>query len=148
MTLKQHLLPKAWPRRERFFIALSISIAMIAPYSHAESGDDAQTQQTNAILRAKWNAMRAALIRGDIEGAVQHFTPPQQGRYRALFTALSADITQIAQGMREIELIYVREGRAKYRLPRTQMYGGKLVTLTYYVYFVQDANGSWSIEEF
>ena len=50
--------------------------------------------------------------------------------------------------MQDIELIYVIEGRAKYRLPRTQLWGGQLMTLTYYVYFVQDGSGFWTIESF
>ncbi len=104
--------------------------------------------QIDDFLKGKWNAMKAALIRGDIEGAVQPFTPTQRDRYRTLFTALSDQISQIAQDMEDIQLIYVIEGRAKYRIRRTQLYGGQLVRLTYYIYFMQDQNGFWSIQEF
>jgi hypothetical protein len=104
--------------------------------------------QVDALLKAKWNAMKAALIRNDIEGALLFFTPPQRDRFRTLFTLAGARIAQIAADMQDIELIYLVEGQAKYRLSRSQVYGGQPLTLTYYVYFVQDDAGSWSIESF
>lgn len=102
----------------------------------------------DAFFKTKWSATKGALIRNDTEGAVAHFTAAQQDRYRALFTALSARVAQIAQDMQDIELIYVTERRAKYRLRRTQLWGGRLMTLAYYVYFVQDGSGLWTIESF
>lgn len=104
--------------------------------------------QMDALLKGKWNAMKTALIRNDIVGALQFFTPEQQPRFRTLFTDLSAQIAQIAQDMQDIQLVYVIENTAKYRLRRTQPYGGQLVTITYYVYFIQDGTGLWSIEGF
>ena len=102
----------------------------------------------DAFLRAKWGAMKSALIANDPAGAVTHFVAPQQDRYRALFTALSSGIAPIARDMQDIELIYAVEGRAKYRLPRLQLWGSQLLTLAYYVYFVQDGDGLWTIESF
>ena len=104
--------------------------------------------QTDAFLKSKWNAMRAALTTNDIEGALLFFTPPQRDRFRTLFTLVGTQIAQIAVDMQDLELIYLVEGQAKYRLPRTQMYAGQLMTLTYYVYFIQDDAGFWSIESF
>ena len=104
--------------------------------------------QMDALLKAKWNAMKAALTRNDIEGALAFFTPPARDRFRALFALVGARIAQIAADMQDIELVYVLDGRAKYRLPRTQLYAGQLTTLTYYVYFVQDDAGLWSVESF
>ncbi|MBI3031171.1 MAG: SMP-30/gluconolactonase/LRE family protein, partial [Candidatus Rokubacteria bacterium] len=102
--------------------------------------------QMDSFLKSTWNAMKAALIRNDIEAALLLFSPPQQDRFRTLFGLLSTRIAQIAADMQDIELIYLVEGQAKYRLPRTQMYAGQLMTLTYYVYLVQDDGGFWSIE--
>jgi hypothetical protein len=92
--------------------------------------------------------MKAALMANDIEGALRYFLPSQHERYRALFTALSGALAQIALDMAPIQLINLEERRAKYRLPRTQQYAGQLITLTYYVYFVQTAAGDWGIEGF
>ena len=102
----------------------------------------------DGALRAKWNGMKRALARGDSEGALAFFTDTEQSRYRAIFTALSPHLAGIVQEIGDIELIYVVEGRAKYRLLRTQLWGGQLMTLTYYVYFVQDGSGFWRIEGF
>jgi len=104
--------------------------------------------QMDGLLKGKWDAMKAALIRNDIEGAIQFFTPEQQPRFRTLFTALSAQIAKIVQDMQDIQLVYLIENQAKYRLRRIQPYGGQLVTMTYYVYFIQDDSGRWSIEGF
>ncbi len=103
---------------------------------------------TDAFFKTKWNTMKGALTRNDIEGGVGHFAAGQQDRYRKLFTALGADIARIVQDMQEIELIYVTESWAKYRLLRTQLWGGQLMTLAYYVYFVQDGSRFWTIESF
>jgi hypothetical protein len=104
--------------------------------------------ELDAFFKAKWDAMKSALIVNDLAAAVTHFVAPQRDRYRALFTALSGDIARIARDMQDIELIYAVEARAKYRLPRTQLWGGQLMTLSYYVYFVQDGDGLWTIESF
>lgn len=102
----------------------------------------------DGVLKAKWTGMKGALIRNDVEGALTYFTEGQRDRYRTLFTALSADIARIARDMQDIELIYVVENQAKYRLRRAELYGGQFVTFTYYTYFVQDGSGLWSIEGF
>ncbi|MGH7355693.1 MAG: Ig-like domain-containing protein [Candidatus Rokuibacteriota bacterium] len=102
----------------------------------------------DAFFKAKWGAVKSALVANDLAGAVTHFVAPQQDRYRALFTALRGDLARIARDMQDIELIYAVEGRVKYRLPRLQLWGSQLLTLAYYVYFVQDGDGLWTIESF
>jgi hypothetical protein len=104
--------------------------------------------QLDDALKARWNDMKAALVRGDVETALAHFTPGQQPRFRTLLTALGSQAAQIAQDMEDIHLVYAIEGHAKYRLRRTQPYGGQMTTLTYYVYFVQDDAGAWTIAGF
>jgi hypothetical protein len=104
--------------------------------------------QMDALLKGKWDGLKTALMASDINGALSYFLPLQQDRFRTLFTALSAQIAQIAQDMQDIQLIYVIENEAKYRLPRTQLYGGQVVTLTYYVYFIQDDTGLWRVAGF
>jgi len=102
----------------------------------------------DVVLKAKWNGMKSALIRNDVEAALAYFTEEQRGRYRTLFTALSAQIAQIARDMQDIDIVYLVENQAKYRLRRIELYGGQLLTFSYYVYFVQDGSGFWSVEGF
>jgi PKD repeat protein len=104
--------------------------------------------QMDALLKGKWNGMKAALVASDVEDALLFYAPEQRARFRTLFMGLSAQISQIAQDMQEIQLISLIENRAKYRLRRTQLYGGQEVTFTYYVYFIQDAASIWHIEDF
>lgn len=105
-------------------------------------------EQMDAMLQEKWYGLRAALKANAIEVALGYFTPEQQPRFRTLLTALSDQLGQIAEDLQEIQLIYLVEHRAKYRLQRTRFYGGQQVTFTYYVYFIQDAAGFWTIEGF
>jgi hypothetical protein len=104
--------------------------------------------ETDAALQAKWNAMRAALRAEAVELALEFFAPEQRPRYQTLFSALGNQLAQIGQELGDLQLVYLVEQRAKYRLRRTQLYGGQVVTLTYYVYFIQDAAGVWRLEEF
>lgn len=92
--------------------------------------------------------MKTALMQGNVDTAVSFFTSTQQDRYRTLFTALGSSISQIAANMQDIQLIYLEEGVAKYRLPRDQIYGGQATTFVYYVYFVQDGSGIWNLHSF
>ena len=92
--------------------------------------------------------MKATLISGDIEAAVAFFTALRQDRYRTVFNMLAPQIAQIARDMEDIELIYVFDGIAKFRIRRTQSYGGQLLRLTYYIQFIQDGSGRWSIDTF
>ena len=117
-------------------------------YSTSTTVNVLARDQMDALLRGKWAGMKAALTAGDIEGGLLYFTSWQRPRYRTLFMGLSGQLTQIVQEMQDIQLVYLVESRAKYRLRRMQLYGGQMVTLTYYVYFIQDATGRWYIEEF
>jgi Glucodextranase, domain B/Bacterial Ig domain len=102
----------------------------------------------DGLLRSKWNAMKAALTRNDIEAAVRLFAESQQPRYRTVFGALASTIAQVAGDMQDIQLIYAIGGEAKYRIRRQQTYGGQPMTFTYYIYFVQDGTGLWVIDSF
>jgi hypothetical protein len=104
--------------------------------------------QIDAVLQAKWRGMRAALSAEAIDLALEFFVPEQRPRYETLFTALGNQLAEMGQEMGDLQLIYVLEQRAKYRLRRTHEYGGQMITFTYYVYFFQDVAGRWHLEEF
>ena len=102
----------------------------------------------DALLKAKWNGMKAALAAGDIEGGLVYFLPQSKKRYRDAFTAISADLPQIFANLPDAEMIYAKEGRVKYRVNRLHDINGTPVTITYYVYFVKNLQGIWQIEQF
>jgi len=50
--------------------------------------------------------------------------------------------------MQTIELIYLKEAIAKYRIIRQQVFEGQMATITYYIYFTKNPEGIWQIEQF
>jgi hypothetical protein len=104
--------------------------------------------ETDARLQAKWSGLRAALQAGAVEVALELLAPEMRSRYRQLLTLLGEHLAQIAQELPGMELVYVLEGRAKYAVRQTILYGGQWVTLTAFVYFFQDTTGAWILEGF
>ena len=104
--------------------------------------------QTDALLRGKWNGLRAAFTAQAVEAAVGFFVAGRQDRYRELFTAIQTFLPGCAQDMQALEFVSIVGERARYQVRRTESYGGRQVTFTYEVRFVQDPAGRWSIEGF
>jgi hypothetical protein len=104
--------------------------------------------QLDTLLKAKWNSMRSALVAGNIIGALSHFSSDSTDKYQAAFTRLQAQIPSIAVNMRNIELIYVNDSIAKYRIKREQIINGQQMTISYYLYFGKGSDGIWRIEQF
>lgn len=102
-------------------------------------------QEVDTLLRQKWERMKNALGNKNVEGAVKDFSTVTQQLYREIYTTLMETLPMIAQQMQEIELIYVKNNTAKYRLKKTEMYGLNMYTLTYYIYFTRDKHGVWRI---
>jgi hypothetical protein len=102
----------------------------------------------DALLKAKWEGMKTALIQGDTDGALSYFIFGSREKYRNAFTVLQNTIGAIASNMQRIELIYVKENIAKYRIRRDQTISGQMETITYYIYFRKSKTGIWQIEQF
>jgi hypothetical protein len=104
--------------------------------------------ELDALLKAKWEGMKSSLISINIEGALSYFHESSKDDYREIFNLLIARLPDIASAMREIELIYIKDRIAKYRLKREEELQGQIYDITYYIYFVKDLNGLWHIESF
>lgn len=104
--------------------------------------------EIDTLLKSKWEGMKEALNRGDIEGALNYFTYDSKQKYRAAFTRLQDKIQTIVFNMQNLELIYVKEDIAKYRIRREQVFEGQTRTITYYIYFTKNRDGIWQIEQF
>jgi sugar lactone lactonase YvrE len=98
----------------------------------------------DGLLRGKWEAMKQAMINRDVEKAGSYFADWTRERYTGIFLALGDRLPQIAQDMQNIRMIYLIDGVAKYRIRRMEEAG----EITYYIYFVQDENGLWKIQQF
>ncbi len=106
------------------------------------------TEDTDALIRAKWNGMKSSLINSDIDGALKNFALPSQDEYQNIFNRLSSQLPAIASGMEDIEQVYVRGYVAKYRIKKDEVINGISYRITHYIYFVQDANGNWYVDSF
>ena len=92
--------------------------------------------------------MKSGMASQDVEGSLAYFLETSKDKYRGIYTALLAQLPQTAAGMQNIELIYAKDGRAKYRIIRQQTIENTPVDITYYIYFNRDAKGIWKIDEY
>ncbi|OGR05580.1 MAG: hypothetical protein A2511_04685 [Deltaproteobacteria bacterium RIFOXYD12_FULL_50_9] len=102
----------------------------------------------DTLLNAKWGGMKTALAARNIEGALAYFLESSKEKYRGALNAIAIDLPQIVTEFQSIELIFSSNTVTKYRINRQHIINGASVTLTYYIYFVQDENGTWRIEQF
>ena len=104
--------------------------------------------EIDLLLRNKWNEMKAALLSGDIEKALNYHQSSSQGQYSAIYNALGTDLSGMVQGMREISPVYFGDAYAKYRITQDHIVDDQSVTITYYVYFSRDEYGLWKIDKY
>ncbi|MFH1674410.1 MAG: hypothetical protein ABIF87_13415, partial [Pseudomonadota bacterium] len=104
--------------------------------------------ELDALLSAKWNGMKQALVNGDIEGALEYFHEKSRAKYGEIFTLLQDEIGGVFSSLGDMELIYLKETMAKYRIRRYQTIEGQDKWVTYYIYFVKDPWGIWKIRSF
>jgi hypothetical protein len=104
--------------------------------------------ELDILLKEKWDGMKNALSGQDIEGGLNYFLDRSKPRYQEGFNIIKDKLPQIINDMQDIELIYAKEGIAKYRINRDHVIGGTPATITYYVYFMVDQNGIWKIDQF
>jgi hypothetical protein len=106
-----------------------------------------RTEMDN-LFKPIWNGMKYALKDGSTTGALNYITSSSRQKYSDAFAVLQANIAQIAADMQDIELVYVEETVAKYRIRRNQMINSQYETIAYYIYFTKNADGIWQIEQF
>ncbi len=104
--------------------------------------------EIDTLLKSKWEGIKEALGSKDIKGGLSDFLEYSKERYRQAFNIIVDDLPQIISDMQNIEMIYLRNNVAKYRMNRVHDINGILQTITYYIYFVKDAKGVWKIDRF
>ncbi|MBW2078208.1 MAG: FG-GAP repeat protein [Deltaproteobacteria bacterium] len=104
--------------------------------------------QLDALLKAKWEGMKTALVAGDIEKALSYHHEAFKDRYESIYNLLASNLPILAQQMQGIEMIFAEGNRGKYGINRDHDIDGQIVTITYYIYFSKDENGLWKIERY
>ena len=84
-----------------------------------------------------------SLKKGDIDTAVECFSPYSREEYKEMFTALKDKLPEIASNMRSIHLIKRDTESAEFRISRTE--NGQEITFD--VNFV-NIFGEWKIQEY
>ncbi len=96
-------------------------------------------------LQSIWGGMKTAMLTGDVDQVMGSFSAQTHDKYLAIFNSIADQLPQVAQEMREIEPVYFEEFGAKFRIKRTEEIEGVIYDITYYIYFVQEEDGSWKI---
>lgn len=99
---------------------------------------------TEGLLRAKWDAMWAALLGGNIDGAMTFFASSSQARYRSIFTDLQAQLPTVFSGIEGFHLLWVRGNAAEAEAIRTEAGEG----YSYPVTLDRSETGFWKFKGF
>jgi hypothetical protein len=102
--------------------------------------------EMDALLKTKWEGMKARLAAQDVEGSVGYFSAATKEKHRRIFTALQPNLQSVAVNMRQIKMNDVRDSVAEYRISRTENISGVNKEITYFIYFAKDGSGLWKIE--
>ena len=126
-----------------YFPTVTITDAMGNAYRETTIVNVLDRTAIDSLLKAKWEGMKGALSRPNVQEAASFFTDKSRERYSAIFTSLGGSLPQVAANMSEIGLIKAVGDMAKYRIKRMESAG----EITYYIYFIKDANGIWKIQQ-
>jgi hypothetical protein len=113
---------------------------------------DATTAQVQAydlavvqnVLRKRWNDLKDALRRSDIQNATNQVTARSRARYQAIFQALLPDLPNIDSILTDLQLLEIREREAICEMIRHDTDGGR----SFEVRFRLDEDGIWRIQSF
>jgi hypothetical protein len=102
--------------------------------------------QLDALLQGKWNALRDALNRSDVAGAVSLFAESSRDAYQDQLGALAGvgALGQVASDLGPIRLVRARTNAAEYEV-RALRNG---VEYSFHVLFVVDGDGVWRLRAF
>lgn len=92
-------------------------------------------------LPALWTDFRAALARGDLDGALWFVADEARDRYRRVFEDLRADLPAVAASLQDLGTPVLRSGYASAGVTRIR--DGQ--TEAFVVAFVRDTDGVWRI---
>ncbi len=98
----------------------------------------------DALLKGKWEKMKEALGRGDVEGAMNYFAMRSKDLYRSIFTLLKDQLPLIMQTFVEFNIVTVFERIAGYEVVANE--NGTLYS--YPGTLIRVGNGQWKFRDF
>lgn len=100
--------------------------------------------QLDALLQAKWNAMKARLAAGDVAGAVIDFSAGTKPTFEYNFNLLHDHLPAVVEGFRTATMVKATDTLAEYNLEAVQ--GGQ--AFSFYLVFEKGTDGIWRIKFF
>ncbi|MGB5157501.1 MAG: hypothetical protein WBN77_08690, partial [Desulfobacterales bacterium] len=100
--------------------------------------------QIDALLRAKWAALKNALQRGDIDSAIMMMHPSSRVKYQNIFNLVQDNLATIMTNCTGLEFVSMNNEIARYELKSLE--NGEVYI--YRLSFIKDENGIWFIREF
>jgi len=131
-----------------YYFTVDVTDDLRYSYSDTVAVEVLDLAQLDALLQAKWNGMKTALMEGNIQVALDYHQEIFRDDYEAIYTHLGSDLSAKVQEMQDIHLIFVTYDRAKYSITRNQDIEGQIVPITYYIYLSKDRAGLWRIERY
>jgi sugar lactone lactonase YvrE len=94
-----------------------------------------------ALLQARWDAFKNALLQGDVEGALRAVALGRRDRYRPALQILGSDLPAFATALGGVQIISLGDGLAEAATVRLEE--GQL--RVYLIYLAPDDDGVWRI---
>jgi sugar lactone lactonase YvrE len=98
----------------------------------------------DALLQAKWTAMKDALRRGDVAQALTQVAARSRRRYEPAFNALAPDLPSIDSILTDVRFLRARGPEAIFEMSRSDAGTPKSFEVRFHV----DADGFWRLRSF
>jgi hypothetical protein len=102
------------------------------------------SKELDALLQAKWKAMKDALRQNDIGRAVNYIVTKKRDGYRKIFESLTIPLSNIDQVLTDIKFVKLAGIEVEYEM----LYTENGVVLSGLVHFDLDTDGIWRISFF
>jgi len=104
--------------------------------------------QFDTRLNETWSTMKSAFSSQDVPGALKNFSEAAQDKYGRILLTLSSRLPTMAATMQDIKPVSVTGNVAEYIINRMESINGQPKEISYFIYFIKDANGLWKIESY
>ena len=100
--------------------------------------------ELDALLQAKWEGIKQALINLDINGALGNIAEDSKPKYESLFNRFGNNLSGIATNLPDLQLIRIVSDVASYYVIKDE----NGVNRTHFIYFARDTEGIWKLQTF
>jgi PKD repeat protein len=131
-----------------FYPTITITDSQGNTYSDTIAITVLSKTDVDTVLKSRWEGMKEVLAKKDVERGLNYFHDASKDVYRKAFNVIIDELPQIISQMQNIEMVYLMDQVAKYRINRVHDTDGIFQTITYYIYFTKDDGGVWRIDNF